>query len=64
MILLPEAPYEMTGYVPNVVFPVTAMVDGPTGRIVLYCGAADTCTAVAFCRAEEVISFIKENSTV
>ena len=41
-ILLPEAPYEVSGFVPNVVFPVTALVDAPTGRIALYCGAADT----------------------
>ncbi|MDD5349651.1 MAG: glycoside hydrolase family 130 protein [Chthoniobacteraceae bacterium] len=64
MILQPEAPYETTGYVPNVVFPVTALVDAPTGRIALYCGAADTVTAVAFCEAGELIDFIKANSTV
>lgn len=64
MILHPEADYEMVGYVPNVVFPVTALVDGPTGRIALYCGAADTVTSVAFCEAEELIGFIKANSTV
>jgi len=64
MILQPEAIYEITGYVPNVVFPVTAMVDAPTGRIALYCGAADTFTTVAFCQAEELIDFIKNNSTV
>jgi len=61
-ILLPEAPYETTGYVPNVVFPVTALVDGPSGRIALYCGAADTVTALAFCQAQEVVQFTKDNS--
>ena len=61
-ILLPEAPYEVTGYVPNVVFPVTALVDGPTGRIALYCGAADTYTSLAFCQISELVAFIKANS--
>lgn len=64
MILQPEAPYEITGYVPNVVFPVTALCDGPTGRVALYCGAADTFTALAFCEVGELIEFIKANSTV
>jgi beta-1,4-mannooligosaccharide/beta-1,4-mannosyl-N-acetylglucosamine phosphorylase len=63
-ILMPEAPYEVTGFVPNVVFPVTALVDAPTGRIALYCGAADTFTTLAFCQADEVIAFTKENSQV
>ncbi len=63
-ILLPEAPYEVAGFVPNVVFPVTALVDAPTGRIALYCGAADTYTTLAFCQMDEVIAFIKENSLV
>lgn len=64
MILQPEAIYEITGFVPNVVFPVTAMVDAPTGRIAMYCGAADTFTTLAFCQAEEVVEFTKANSTV
>ena len=61
---MPEAPYEIAGFVPNVVFPVTALVDAPTGRIALYCGAADTFTTLAFCQAEEVVTFTKENSMV
>jgi beta-1,4-mannooligosaccharide/beta-1,4-mannosyl-N-acetylglucosamine phosphorylase len=61
-ILMPEAPYELAGFVPNVVFPVSAMVDAPTGRIALYCGAADTYTTLAFCQADELIAFIKANS--
>lgn len=63
-ILMPEAPYELVGYVPNVVFPTTALVDAPTGRIALYCGAADTVTSLAFCQADELVAFIKENSLV
>lgn len=61
-ILLPEAPYETNGFVPNVVFPVTAMVDAPTGRVALYYGASDTFTALAFCQVDEVMEFTKANS--
>lgn len=63
-ILMPEAPYETNGFVPNVVFPVTALADGATGRIAIYYGAADTFTALAFCDASEVIAFTKANSKV
>jgi beta-1,4-mannooligosaccharide/beta-1,4-mannosyl-N-acetylglucosamine phosphorylase len=61
-ILMPEAPYEISGFVPNVVFPVTALVDAPTGRIALYCGAADTFTTLVFCQMDELIPFIQANS--
>ena len=60
----PAAPYETTGFVPNVFFPCAAIVDAPTGRIALYYGAADTCTALCFCRAGEVLEFLKTHSTV
>ncbi|XHR28233.1 MAG: glycoside hydrolase family 130 protein [Chthoniobacteraceae bacterium] len=63
-ILMPEAPYELTGFVPNVVFPVTSLVDAATGRVALYCGAADTVTSLAFCQVEELVAFIKANSRV
>jgi len=63
-ILTPEAPYEVTGKVPNVVFPCAALVDAPTGRIAVYYGGADTFTCVAFTRVNELIDFIKANSEV
>lgn len=58
-ILTPEAPYETTGTVPNVVFPTAALCDAPTGRIALYCGAADTFTTLAFTNAFELIDWLK-----
>lgn len=61
-ILLPEAPYETTGLVPNVVFPVAALCDAPSGRIAIYYGAADTFSALCFCDANELVDFIKSNS--
>lgn len=61
-ILTPEAPYELAGFVPGVVFPVGCLCDGATGRIALYYGAADTFSALCFCQADEIIAFTKANS--
>ena len=61
-LLSPQAPYECTGDVPNVVFPSAALTDGGTGRIAIYYGGADTVTALAFCRIDEVVDFIKASS--
>ncbi|HQU71879.1 MAG: glycoside hydrolase family 130 protein [Calditrichaeota bacterium] len=63
-ILTPEADYETTGFVPNVAFPCATLADAETGRIAIYYGAADTYTAVAFARVDELIAFVKENSQV
>jgi beta-1,4-mannooligosaccharide/beta-1,4-mannosyl-N-acetylglucosamine phosphorylase len=61
-ILTPEEEYETVGYVPNVAFPCATLHDAETGRIALYYGAADTYTAVAYTRVDELIEYIKENS--
>lgn len=61
-LLLPETPYELTGYVPGVVFPVAALCDGDTGRIAIYYGSADTVSGLAFCQAQDIVEFIKRNS--
>ncbi|MBN2217403.1 MAG: glycoside hydrolase family 130 protein [Pirellulales bacterium] len=63
-LMTPEADYETCGHVPNVVFPCAALCDGPSGRIALYYGAADTCSCLAFCRADELIAFTKAHSQV
>lgn len=60
-ILNPEAPYELTGFVPGVCFPVGCLCDSATGRLAIYYGAADTFSALCFCSAEEIIDFIREN---
>ncbi|MBN2370215.1 MAG: glycoside hydrolase family 130 protein [Vicinamibacteria bacterium] len=60
-LLTPEKDYETSGYVPNVVFPCQNLYDAPSGRIAIYYGAADTFTALAFCRVDEVIDFIKKH---
>jgi len=57
----PEAPYELTGFVPGVCFPVGCLCDSATGRTAIYYGAADTFTAMCFCSVPEIVDFIKAN---
>ncbi|MFW5784012.1 MAG: glycosidase, partial [Spirochaetota bacterium] len=54
--------YECVGDVQNVVFPVAALVDGPSKRLALYYGAADTVTGLAFGKIDEIVDFTKQNS--
>ena len=58
-LLTPEAPYEVTGFVPNVTFPCATLQDANTGRIAIFYGAADTYSALAFAQVEELIDYIK-----
>ena len=61
-LLTPEKDYEVCGFVPNVAFPCAALHDAGTGRIAIYYGGADTCTALAFTWRDELIAFIKSKS--
>lgn len=63
-LLTPEKLYETQGFVPNVAFPCANLYDANTGRIAIYYGAADTCTAIAFTQVDELINYIKNNSEV
>lgn len=63
-LLTPEKPYETTGFVPNVAFPCATLHDAATGRIAVYYGAADTYVAVAYTRVDELVSYLRENSTL
>jgi beta-1,4-mannooligosaccharide/beta-1,4-mannosyl-N-acetylglucosamine phosphorylase len=63
-LLTPEKLYETTGFVPNVAFPCANLYDADTGRIAIYYGAADTCTALAFTQVDKLINYIKKNSEV
>ena len=58
-LLAPKAPYEQVGTVPNVVFPVAALVDAATDRLALYYGAADSSVALAFGKVDEIIEWLK-----
>jgi beta-1,4-mannooligosaccharide/beta-1,4-mannosyl-N-acetylglucosamine phosphorylase len=61
-LLTPEAEYETCGFVPNVCFPCATLCDAPTGRLAIYYGAADTYTAVAFGKIDEIIAYTKANN--
>jgi beta-1,4-mannooligosaccharide/beta-1,4-mannosyl-N-acetylglucosamine phosphorylase len=61
-LLSPQTLYECVGDVPNVVFPCATLLDGPTGRLAIYYGAADTVTALAFARIDEVLDFLRANA--
>ncbi len=61
-LMTPEESYETTGFVPNVIFPCSALVDAPSGRIALYYGASDTFTALAFTTVDRVVEYIKKHS--
>lgn len=63
-LLTPDADYEVSGHVPNVVFPCAALHDEPSGRLAIYYGAADTCTCVCYAHLNELIEFTKANSSV
>jgi beta-1,4-mannooligosaccharide/beta-1,4-mannosyl-N-acetylglucosamine phosphorylase len=63
-LLSPQRDYECVGDVPNVAFPCAALYDQPTGRIAIYYGGADTVTALAFTRLEDILAFLKNNSEI
>ena len=59
-ILSPEKDYEITGFVPNVLFP-TCVLANEDGRLALYYGSADTYTCLAFTTVDRVMKFLKEH---
>ena len=63
-LLTPEEPYEVSGFVPNVVFPCATLQDGDTGRIAIYYGAADTHVGLAFTTVDAVVNYIKDHSVL
>ena len=60
-LLAPETIYETSGFVPNVLFPVSCLADSKTGRIAIYAGGADTVTELLFTDIDTVIEYILEN---
>ena len=63
-LLVPQTLYECVGDVPNVAFPCAALYDEPTGRMAIYYGGADTVTALAFCKMDELLAWLKANTAV
>lgn len=60
-LITPNTQYESVGNVPNVVFPCGSLIDGPTGRLALYYGSADTVVSVAFGSIPEIVDYVKAN---
>jgi predicted GH43/DUF377 family glycosyl hydrolase len=56
-VLGPDAPYERSGDVPNVVFPTGMVHDEESDELRLYYGAADSTIAVATARYSEVLEY-------
>ncbi len=63
-LIAPWELYECVGDVPNVTFPCAALCDGPTGRLAIYYGCADSVTSLAFGYVDEILDFLKANSAV
>lgn len=55
-LFAPREPYELTGFVPNVVFPSGAVVDGK--QLSIYYGAADTSVCIARVNLNDLLGSI------
>src|SRR3954447_13150275 len=55
----PAAPYEITGDIPNVVFPCGATLDHLSDELRLYYGAADTCVALMSAQLADVLDWLR-----
>ncbi len=60
-LMTPEKDYECMGFVPNVVFPCSALCDDE-GHVTIYYGSADTTLSIAFTTVDELKKFAKENN--
>jgi predicted GH43/DUF377 family glycosyl hydrolase len=60
-ILQPEEPYEITGYVHNVVFSCAA-VEEPDGSLKIYWGGADTVMCAGTAKIDELVDLCLNNS--
>jgi predicted GH43/DUF377 family glycosyl hydrolase len=57
-VLAPQADYERTGDVPNVVFPCGLIHDTATGEVRLYYGAADSSICLATAQLDELLEAV------
>jgi predicted GH43/DUF377 family glycosyl hydrolase len=55
----PCAMYEVTGDIPNVVFPCGAVLDAASGELRLYYGAADTCVGLMTAQITDVLDWLR-----
>lgn len=59
-VFRPETDYELTGDVPNVVFPTGVVLDEDSDRLCMYYGAADTSIAVATASLAALLAWLKQ----
>jgi predicted GH43/DUF377 family glycosyl hydrolase len=59
-VLGPQAEFEVTGDVPNVVFPCGLVRDGDTDTLSLYYGAADTRIGLATANCSQLLDYLRE----
>jgi len=59
-LLGPNAPYELAGDVPNVIFPCAALVEDD--KIAVYYGAADTSVCLCFGYISEIVKYLESNA--
>jgi len=60
-LLEPQASYEISGFMPNVIFH-NGLIERPGGKADLYYGAADESTCVATIDIAETLAWLQENS--
>ena len=59
-VFAPEADYERIGNVMNVVFPAGVIYKKDSDALLIYYGACDTSTCVAYAKLKEIIEFLKK----
>jgi len=58
-VVAPRAIYEVTGDIPNVVFPCGAVLDAASGELRVYYGAADTCVGLLTAAIGDVLDWLR-----
>ena len=58
-VVNPQAPYEVAGEIPNVVFPCGAVLDPASGEFRLYYGAADTCVGLMTAQIGDILDWLR-----
>ncbi len=58
-IVGPEAPYEIVGDIPKVIFPCGAVLNDATGEFHLYYGAADTCVGLMTAQLADLLDWLR-----
>jgi predicted GH43/DUF377 family glycosyl hydrolase len=59
-VMGPHETYELTGDVPNVVFPCGIVADAAGEQLKMYYGAADTCIALATAKISELLDWLRD----